>query len=101
MQRFFSAASQNRDPAFFESQTSWTPALQRTASRRATRCAASGARDLPPELPHQRQRGVAEQLLDGRRVQLIDALELAGVDAAGDEQAVDAETMRAREIGAD
>jgi hypothetical protein len=31
MQRFFSAASQNRDPGFFESQTSWAPALQRTA----------------------------------------------------------------------
>jgi hypothetical protein len=39
-----SAASQNRDPGFFESQVTGTPALQRTAPRRATRCAASGAR---------------------------------------------------------
>jgi hypothetical protein len=31
MQRFFSAASQNRDPGFFESQVTGTPALQRTA----------------------------------------------------------------------
>jgi hypothetical protein len=38
------AASQNRDPGFFELQTTGAPALQCTASRRATRCAASGAR---------------------------------------------------------
>jgi hypothetical protein len=32
MQRFFSAASQNRDPGFFlESRVTGTPALQRTA----------------------------------------------------------------------
>jgi hypothetical protein len=31
MQRFFSAASQNRDPGFFEPQVTGTPALQRTA----------------------------------------------------------------------
>jgi hypothetical protein len=30
MQRFFSAAAQNRDPGFFELQASWAPALQRT-----------------------------------------------------------------------
>jgi hypothetical protein len=29
MQRFFSAASQNRDPGFFESSASWAAALQR------------------------------------------------------------------------
>ena len=33
MQRFFSGASQNRDPAFFGSYASWAPALQRTASQ--------------------------------------------------------------------
>src|SRR3954452_7796826 len=38
------AASQNRDPGFFEQQATGTPALQRTASRRATRCTASGER---------------------------------------------------------
>jgi dihydropteroate synthase len=45
MQRFFSAASQNRDPAFFEQRATGTPALQRTAPRSAPRCAASGARE--------------------------------------------------------
>jgi hypothetical protein len=30
MQRFFSAASQNRDPGYFEAQITGTPALQRT-----------------------------------------------------------------------
>ena len=40
MQRFFRAASQNRDPGFFELQATGAPALQRTAAR----CAASGAR---------------------------------------------------------
>ena len=42
------AASQNRDPGFFEQQITGAPALQRTASRSATRCAASGARSYFP-----------------------------------------------------
>src|SRR6185295_3992602 len=39
-----SAASQTRHHGFFEVQVTGTPALQRTASRRATRCTASGER---------------------------------------------------------
>src|SRR5690349_10270023 len=54
----------------------------------------------PPQLPHQRAGRVAEQFLDRGRIELIDSLELLGVNPPGDEQAVDAETVRAGEIGA-
>src|SRR5919202_1426546 len=43
---------------------------------------------------------MAEQLLHGSRVELLDALEFLRVDAAGDEQAVDAKTVSAGKIGA-
>src|ERR1700722_16709973 len=56
--------------------------------------------DLPPQLPRQRPRRMAEQFFHRGRVELIDALEILGVDAAGDEQAVDAKTVGAGEISA-
>ena len=43
---------------------------------------------------------MAEQFLHRGRIELVDAGELFGVDAAGDEQAVDAETVRAGQIRA-
>src|ERR1051325_4871559 len=46
--------------------STWAPALQRTAPRRAARCAASGARDLSHQLPHG-----AFQTLDGDRVHTL------------------------------
>src|SRR6266403_3862332 len=55
---------------------------------------------LPPQLPHQRARRVAEQLLHRGRVELVDAFELLGMDAAGHEQAIDAEAERTGEVGA-
>src|SRR5450756_57604 len=54
----------------------------------------------PPQFPRQRARRMAEQFLHRRRVELVDALELLGMDAAGHEQAVDPETMGAGEVGA-
>jgi len=45
---------------------------------------------LPLEFPHQRAGRVAEQLFDRGRVELVDAFELLGMDAPGDEQAIDA-----------
>src|ERR1700724_1759150 len=41
---------------------------------------------------------MAEQFLDGSRIELIDAFELLGVNAPGHEQAIDPETVRAGEI---
>jgi len=56
------------------------------------------ADELPAQFPRQRPRRVAEQLLDRGGVELIDALEVFGMDAAGHEQAVDPETVGAGEI---
>src|SRR5579859_2811228 len=53
----------------------------------------------PLELAHQRAGRMAEQFLDGSRIELIQAFELLGVNAARDEQAIDAKTMRAGEVG--
>src|SRR5712672_90546 len=58
------------------------------------------AMHLPPQFPHQRARRVAEQLLHRGRVELVDAFELLGMDAAGHEQAIDAEAERTGEVGA-
>src|ERR1700724_3827056 len=55
--------------------------------------------NLPPQLPRQRLWRMAEQLLYRGRVELVDALEFLGVDAAGHEQAIDPETVGAGEIG--
>jgi len=44
---------------------------------------------------------VAEQFLHRGRVELVDAFEFLGMDAAGHEQAIDAEGMRAGEVGTD
>src|ERR1700704_4353029 len=55
---------------------------------------------LPPQLPHQRQRRVAEQFLHRSRIELVDALEILGMNAAGHEQAIDSKTMGAGQIGA-
>src|SRR5215475_11551503 len=54
----------------------------------------------PAQFAHQRAGRVAEQLLHRGGVELVDALEVLGVNAAGDEQAVDAEAMGAGEVGA-
>src|SRR6478752_6902749 len=43
---------------------------------------------------------MAKQLLDRGRIERVDTGEFLGVNAAGHEQAVDAKTMSAREIGA-
>ena len=48
-----SAASQNRDPGFLRVASTGAPALQRTAPRRATRCAASGARKAVKAAVHE------------------------------------------------
>ena len=37
---------------------------------------------------------MAEQLLDRGRIELVDAGEFLGMDAAGHEQAIDAKTIR-------
>ena len=71
----------------------------RTARNGYAHARVRGTLLLPPQLPHQRQRRVAEQLLHRSRVELVDALEIAGVNAAGDEQAVDPESMGAGQIG--
>ena len=42
---------------------------------------------------------MAEQFLDRGRIELVEALELLGVNAARHEQAIDAKTMRAGEVG--
>src|SRR5258708_28423427 len=55
---------------------------------------------LPPQLPHQCARRMAEQLLHRRGIELVDALKILGVDAAGYEQAIDPEAVGARQIGA-
>ena len=41
---------------------------------------------------------MAEQFLHRGRVELIDAFEILGMDAAGHEQAIDPEAMGARQI---
>ena len=56
-------------------------------------------RPLPLQLSRQRAGRVAEQFLYRCRVELIDAFEILGVDAAGHEQAIDPETVGAGEIG--
>src|SRR5665647_3957431 len=55
---------------------------------------------LPPQLARQCARRMAEQFLHRSRIELVDALELLGMNAAGHEQAVDPETLGAGEIGA-
>src|SRR3954464_2992085 len=42
---------------------------------------------------------MAEQLLDRGRIELVDALEFLGMDAAGEEKTIDAETECAGEVG--
>src|SRR5467141_582786 len=49
---------------------------------------------LPPQLPHQCARRMAEQLLHRRGIELVDALKILGVYAAGYEQAIDPEAVR-------
>src|SRR5580704_6086571 len=58
-------------------------------------------RPLPPQLPHQRPRRMAEQFLHRGGIELVEALELLAVDAAGHEQAIDPEPMGACEVGTD
>lgn len=55
----------------------------------------------PLQFAHQRLRRVAEQFHDRCRVELVKTFELLGMDAAGHEQAVDAEFARAGQVGAD
>src|SRR5260370_38934334 len=43
---------------------------------------------------------MGEGLLGGSGIELVDALEILGVDAAGYEQAIDPEAVGARQIGA-
>src|SRR5258707_12321891 len=86
------SSCRSAEPGPYQAQVFVTaPALQRTASRRATRCAASGARDLASHREERRQPrldilrdlragavfGVAEGALAG------EALQLAG-DVVGD-----------------
>src|ERR1700722_5786723 len=54
---------------------------------------------LPPQLPYQRPRRVAEQLLDRGGAELNHAFEVFGMDAAGHEQAIDPKAVGAGEIG--
>ena len=42
---------------------------------------------------------MAEQLLHRGRIELVDALEFLGMDAAGQEQTVDAKAVRAGQVG--
>ena len=67
-------------------------------SQAMTVCGRDGRRwrPLPPQLPHQRARRVAEQFLHRGRVELVDAFEFLGMDAAGHEQAIDPETVARR-----
>src|SRR5579859_1407010 len=53
---------------------------------------------LPPQFAHQRPRRMTEQFLDRTRVELIDAVEVPGVDAAGHEQTIDSEAVRAGQV---
>src|SRR4029079_10147935 len=55
---------------------------------------------LPAQLAHQRACRMAEQLVYRSRIELIDALEFLGMDAAGEEKTIDPETERAGEVGA-
>ena len=43
---------------------------------------------------------MAEQFLHRGRIELIDAFKILGVDAAGDEQAIDSKTVGAGEVRA-
>ena len=54
---------------------------------------------LPPQLAHQRAGWMSEQLPNRGRIELVDALEFLGMDAAGEEKTIDSETERAGEIG--
>src|SRR5947209_10347715 len=71
-----------------------------SARRRASRFCPAMTKALPAQIPHQRTGRVTEQLLHRGRVELVDALELVRMNAAGDEQAVDAETMGPCQVGA-
>ena len=42
---------------------------------------------------------MAEQLFHRGRIELVDALEFLGMDAAGEEKTIDSETERAGEVG--
>src|SRR5258707_15813194 len=53
---------------------------------------------LPPQFPRQRPRRMTEQLLYRGGVELIEALKILGMDAAGHEQAIDPEAVGARQI---
>src|SRR3954463_2119935 len=55
---------------------------------------------LPLQFAHQRLRRMAEQFQHRSRVELVETLELLGMDAAGHEQAIDAEFARAGKVGA-
>src|SRR6201992_1522069 len=66
--------------------------------RRAGHFCLEPAERSPAQFPHQRAGRMAEQLPDGCRIELIDALELFGMDTAGDKQAIDAEAMSAGQV---
>src|ERR1700744_828546 len=65
-----------------------------------TECLASPCSRLPPQLPRQRAGRMAEQFLERSGSELVDPLEFLGMNAPGDEEAVDAEAMRAGKVGA-